>query len=406
MNYFVTGLNYILQGLVYWHFFIRSVPRKAEKNHLLIFTVMCFLFYPLDLLLAALPGNSALLLKMLIHMAAMCISLYRYLIPDRKKSVLLVVIVIMASALSEVLAALLWGGLISLEFDTFITSAWHDMALFYLSVDAMEFLVLQLILKLKNRGNKSVMTDQIWLLGTSSVLFQTLAWGNLSYMNTVSGHSAPVPSAVIIILLLLFAGGTVMAVRRMIRENTMVSAKKKQDQTSSQLDEQLVYLTEQKQSLDKVRSVVSSYKKNFSTDLSVDAVHRQTSEFLSEQYSDDIILNTLLKYYDSRYKELNLPHSFEITCSMKDALPADKTILIFSPLLENVSDHAELSVSAGKGLCRISLDTGSDSAKALRHIVPDIQRELEGYCPVIDETSGPQTHVSVIFQKGGSDEAQ
>ncbi len=406
MKELITCLNYVIQGLVYWYFFSHAVTERAEKKHVLLFVIMCVLLYPLDLLIAHLPGSTGLMVKMLAHMALFCVFLYRYLVHDWKKTVLLVVIVIAASALSEVFAALLWGGLISLEFDTFITSTWYDMGLFYLSVDAMEFLVLLLILKLMQRKQKSRLTNQVWLLGTSSILFQTLAWGNLSYMNTAPDTKAPVPSIVIIILLLLSTAGTLMAVRRMLKEQKMLAQKEKLDQTSEHLDEQYVYLNQQKDAINRVRSTINDYKINFTEDLSVDTVHESTMDYLNEQYSDNIVLNTLLKYYGKKFDEQNIPHQFRILCSMRDVLPEDKIVIIFASLLDHISGSADLTLNTAKGIYRIDLVTGSSSAGIMKHLASSLEQELDGFYPAVNITSGQNTNVSVIFQKGGSHETQ
>ncbi|MBR2845374.1 MAG: hypothetical protein IKF00_09220 [Solobacterium sp.] len=406
MKELITCLNYVIQGLVYWYFFSHAVTERTEKKHVLMFVIMCVLLYPLDLLIAHLPGSTGLMVKMLAHMALFCVFLYCYLVHDWKKTVLLVVIVIAASALSEVFAALLWGGLISLEFDTFITSTWYDMGLFYLSVDAMEFLVLLLILKLMQRKQKSKLTNQVWLLGTSSILFQTLAWGNLSYMNTAPDTKAPVPSIVIIILLLLSTAGTLMAVRRMLKEQKMLAQKEKLDQTSEHLDEQYVYLNQQKEAINRVRSTINDYKINFTEDLSVDTVHESTMDYLNEQYSDNIVLNTLLKYYGKKFDEQNIPHQFRILCSMRDVLPEDKIVIIFASLLDHISGSADLTLNTAKGIYRIDLVTGSSSAGIMKHLASSLEQELDGFYPAVNITSGQNTNVSVIFQKGGSHEAQ
>ena len=406
MKELITCLNYVIQGLVYWYFFSHAVTERAEKKHVLLFVIMCVLLYPLDLLIAHLPGSTGLMVKMLAHMALFCVFLYCYLVHDWKKTVLLVVIVIAASALSEVFAALLWGGLISLEFDTFITSTWYDMGLFYLSVDAMEFLVLLLILKLMQRKQKSRLTNQVWLLGTSSILFQTLAWGNLSYMNTAPDTKAPVPSIVIIILLLLSTAGTLMAVRRMLKEQKMLAQKEKLDQTSEHLDEQYVYLNQQKDAINRVRSTINDYKINFTEDLSVDTVHESTMDYLNEQYSDNIVLNTLLKYYGKKFDEQNIPHQFRILCSMRDVLPEDKIVIIFASLLDHISGSADLTLNTAKGIYRIDLVTGSSSAGIMKHLASSLEQELDGFYPAVNITSGQNTNVSVIFQKGGSHETQ
>jgi len=303
-------------------------------------------------------------------------------------------------------AALLWGGLISLEFDTFITSTLYDMGLFYLSVDAMEFLVLLLILKLMQRKQKSKLTNQVWLLGTSSILFQTLAWGNLSYMNTAPDTKAPVPSIVIIILLLLSTAGTLMAVRRMLKEQKMLAQKEKLDQTSEHLDEQYVYLNQQKDAINRVRSTINDYKINFTEDLSVDTVHESTMDYLNEQYSDSIVLNTLLKYYGKKFDEQNIPHQFRILCSMRDVLPEDKIVIIFASLLDHISGSADLTLNTAKGMYQIELVTGSSSAGIMKHLASSLEQELDGFYPAVNITSGQNTNVSVIFQKGGSHEAQ
>ena len=406
MKELITCLNYVIQGLVYWYFFSHAVTERTEKKHVLMFVIMCVLLYPLDLLIAHLPGSTGLMVKMLAHMALFCVFLYCYLVHDWKKTVLLVVIVIAASALSEVFAALLWGGLISLEFDTFITSTWYDMGLFYLSVDAMEFLVLLLILKLMQRKQKSKLTNQVWLLGTSSILFQTLAWGNLSYMNTAPDTKAPVPSIVIIILLLLSTAGTLMAVRRMLKEQKMLAQKEKLDQTSEHLDEQYVYLNQQKEAINRVRSTINDYKINFTEDLSVDTVHESTMDYLNEQYSDNIVLNTLLKYYGKKFDEQNIPHQFRILCSMRDVLPEDKIVIIFASLLDHISGSADLTLNTAKGIYRIDLVTGSSSAGIMKHLASSLEQELDGFYPAVNITSGQNANVSVIFQKGGSHEAQ
>ncbi|MCR5230508.1 MAG: hypothetical protein K6D03_10325 [Solobacterium sp.] len=402
MKEIITCFNYVIQGLVYWYFFTHLVPEKARKEHVILFVIMCVLLYPLDKVLAVLPESIGLILKMLAHMALFCIFLHRYLVHDWKKTVLMVVTVIAASALSEVIAALLWGGLITMEFDTFITATWYDMGLFYLSVDAMEFLVLLLILKLRRKNQKSVLTNQVWLFGVASILFQTLAWGNLSYMNTSPGNRAPVPAVVIIILLLLSTIGTLMMVQRMIRENRMTALKEKQDRTSEHLDEQSVYLAQQKEAINKVRTAVNDYKKNFTDDLSVDTVHQITTDYINSQYSDNIVLNTLLKYYDQKFTEENIPHQFRVLCSMRNVLPEDKIVTLFASLLDHTSQHADLILRSVKGVYQIDFKTGGSSAGILKRMLSVINNELKEYCLLTDFFDYNYTRVLVIFQKGES----
>lgn len=406
MKEIITCFNYLIQGLVYWYFFSHVVPEKAQKKHVILFMIMCVLLYPLDLVLAALPESTGLIVKMLVHMALFCIFLHRYLVHDWKKTVLMVVTVIAASALSEVIAALLWGGLITLEFDTFITATWYDMGLFYLSVDAMEFLVLLLILRLRRKNRTNALTNQVWLFGVASILFQTLAWGNLSYMSTSPENKAPVPSVVIIILLLLSTAGTLMVVQRMIRENRMTALKEKQDRTSEHLDEQSVYLKQQKEAINKVRVTVNDYKRNFTDTLSVDAVHQITTDYLNAQYSDNIVLNTLLKYYDRKFTEENIPHQFRVQCSMRNVLPEDKIVILFTSLLDHVSDNADLSLSSAKGVYRIDLKTGSSGAGVLKRMLTVIADELKAYYPVTEISGDPIACVTLIFQKGDNHETK
>ena len=155
-----------------------------------------------------------------------------------------------------------------------------------------------------------------------------------------------------------------------------------------------------------MRRAVSDYKKNFTDDLSVDTVHQITTDYINAQYSDNIVLNTLLKYYDRKFTEENIPHHFEVRCSMRNVIPEDKIVILFTSLLDHSFGQTDLTVGSAKGVYRIDLETGSSSAGILKRILPVISEELKEYDPVTDSSAAPDTRVSGIFRKGGTHEAK
>ncbi len=75
-------------------------------------------------------------------------------------------------------------------------------------------------------------------------------------------------------------------------------------------------------------------------------------------------------------------------------------------LLDHISGSADLTLNTAKGMYRIDLVTGSSSAGIMKHLASSLEQELDGFYPAVNITSGQNTNVCGIFQKGGSHEAQ
>lgn len=150
-------------------------------------------------------------------------------------------------------------------------------------------------------------------------------------------------------------------------------------------------------------------------------IQEHYNDFRKMQYSDDIVLNTLLESYAKKYDELNIEYQYKIECSMEHTIEALDMVKLFSNLMDNALEAVQnntadkrtinLKICKASNLYRLDIENDLPQrqielnkkvqGEGLR-IVQEVLKHYFGSMEV-DESDGMH-RTSVTFQSEGDAE--
>lgn len=268
-------------------------------------------------------------------------------------------------AVSEILALSVTGVLFNIDVNAGMEA--NDpgtISLIYIMTDAVEGALLLLAVRILRREIPYQLPMKIMIPTVLVLLFQTIVFMAL-------GHRILFADLMILFNRPVIFGSFVLS---SIGFAVIIALSRQQEQlqkkrialavSEARLDEQVVYLKSREEEILDLRKDMMEALKTIDQDAGKQDLAARYQSYRSDPFSDDVILDVLLRSYADRFTQAGIRYEFAVACPMKGVFSEMDTVKVFSNLLDNafaaVQDNPEgkrsvrLAVSRSLNICRIT----------------------------------------------------
>jgi|GEM_PF-3574389 len=367
-------LNYLVQGSIYYWFYDRIL--SSDQPYLrgtVRMVAVSELILLLDLGIAASDALSAPWVRPTLNSAVMMLFImWNFRVSFRRAFLNAYLPFMVLVSVGEVIMFSLAGALLGIQVQQVWEVSVPDTAILYLLSDSMDFLVLAAGVRILGSSDLSLMPSPLLAVLMSSVFFQTFGMGVLSYIS-IHGGVGPASYIFLIIAYVLCNAGTVILLR-MIRRNQESHARVMAlNQAEDAVDSEMPALQEENRKAEELQEEISQAISRLDQDSGENAaLAAKYRSFRESAYTDDPVLDALLKSYASRFEKMGIQYEFRIGCSLQGSLEAVDTVRVFSNLLDNAMEAVQVN-PAGLRSIRLQVQKAANCCRVT--VVNDLPRK-------------------------------
>ena len=249
---------------------------------------------------------------------------------------------------------------------------------------------------LRNVLEKRVIPFRYTLLAFTSLVTVSVQGALFFFLNV---SDKPIPSLVLaglaFISLITLCGSLYLMFNEAVARK---SASRLPFFTSAQesLKRQLIFLDRQAEWIKAAQTSVKDYRKAGDLSRSIDKIFEVHNRFKDSLYTDNPVINTLLQYYASHFKEAGIPFSFSITCSTYTPFSDYLMICLLSGLLDLVRGPVSLSLARSANVYEIRLHASGISGGAVSLLTETVKTIAQPETEVLASHQGADTVFRLI----------
>lgn len=348
----LNTLNYIVQGFILYDFVCRYLKRGENcRKGMIQYILLSIQFSVIDYLIRPLPAGVEIIVKTLVHQTELFL-FYRHYFKKTEISELIMMMVIMISlaALSEITAVEVLGCFIPLQAETVDMVAPHHLIVVWLFIDTVQFVLFRILLILKSR--KMPGTDiRAQLVIALYMLYYLLVFGQLSVFITADQISlTPLFKIAVLILFMLSNGALLVFLRYVYSLNAAIKSGNYYTSFNLDIGRQDIYLDGTERELCRLQNRILAYRSAFPANSTADSIYDEFHQYIENRFSRNLILDSLIRYYDSDYSERKIIHAFRMNFRPEKYLDDYTTVTLFSYLLDYFSGFDRVTLESDERL--------------------------------------------------------
>lgn len=336
-------LNYVVQGYIYYWFYNRVL--SSDQPYLrgaVRMVAMSLLIMVTDMGLTLVPALSAAWVRPALNSVLMVLFImWNFRVSLRRAFLNAYLPFMVLVSTGEVIMFSLAGAVLGMPVQQVWEVSVPETAILYLFSDGMDLLVLAAGVRMLGSSDLSLMPTPLLAVLLASVFFQTSGMAVLSYLSIHGGVGAGAYAFVIAAYVLCNAG-TLLLLREIHRNQQNHARIMALNEAESAVDSQMPVLQEENRRALELQQEISAAIVCLDQDCEENqALAERYRSFREAGYTDDAVLDTLLKSYAARFDQMGIRYDFEIACSMQGSLDPADTVKVFSNLLDNAMEAVQ-----------------------------------------------------------------
>lgn len=337
-------LNYSILAVVYYDFFYRVIAGDRPYFPGMCLTVfLSDLFLVLELWMNRVPALSGQLVQGLLSGAMMIIAMKHYFRESYRTiifSCYIPCLVIISAC--ELLCVLLISRATGIDIRAMINSSMRINFLVSLYIDVAELLVLESVAHLINRNRLKLLSRRELRLVAGTLGFQVLSLLMLSYHILLNRELSPFDHGVIWAAFILSNLGLVYLLYVIVYQQALTVKRNDLAFAQAKLASEIRDLESRDQEVDALQGEIFRAIRHLDDSPAVNpALKKQYEKFRNRTYTDNSILDALLRSYGLRFEQIQVHYTFQIRASMKDNLEPVEIVKVFSNLLDNAMEAVQ-----------------------------------------------------------------
>ena len=362
----IDVVNALIQGTIF-HYFYRNMLgcRRPYKETLPAFLFFCLLSLVMVYVTQSIPVYGQVLKTLCTSFFLILASMLLFK-SSFKDTILHAYLPFLGLvAVSEILALSVTGALFGIDVNAGMEADDPGViALIYLMTDAVEGALLILTVRILRREIPYQLPMKIMLPTVLVLLFQTILFMALGHRILFANLMILFNRPVIFGAFVLSSIGFAVIITLSRRQEQLQKKRIALAVSAARLDEQVVYLKSREEEILDLRKDMMDALKTIDEDAGKQDLAARYRSYRSDPFTDDVILDVLLRSYADRFTQAGVQYKFAVHCPMKGVFSEMDTVKVFSNLLDNafaaVQDNPEgkrsirLEISRSLNICRIT----------------------------------------------------
>jgi hypothetical protein len=362
----IDVVNALIQGTIF-HYFYRNMLgcRRPYKETLPAFLFFCLLSLVMVYVTQSIPVYGQVLKTLCTSFFLILASMLLFK-SSFKDTILHAYLPFLGLvAVSEILALSVTGALFGIDVNAGMEADDPGViALIYIMTDAVEGALLILTVRILRREIPYQLPMKIMIPTVLVLLFQTILFMALGHRILFANLMILFNRPVIFGAFVLSSIGFAVIITLSRRQEQLQKKRIALAVSAARLDEQVVYLKSREEEILDLRKDMMEALKTIDEDAGKQDLAARYRSYRSDPFTDDVILDVLLRSYADRFTQAGVQYEFAVHCPMKGVFSEMDTVKVFSNLLDNafaaVQDNPEgkrsirLEISRSLNICRIA----------------------------------------------------